>query len=200
MRWFLPSTPDVLKTLHDQANVTIEGMEATVAWAGGDVTAADTVRDCEHRADDIRRELRRNLRTAFLTPMDAEDIYVLSHLLDEVLNGAKDAVREAELLRYSPDETIAAMAGLVSQGVHHIAQSFDCLRRKDGEATDHADAAVKTQRQLERIYRQGMADIMEEGDPRRLVARLEMYRRFQRLSRDVVNCADRVWYATVKEA
>jgi hypothetical protein len=35
-RWFLPDTPDVLGLLRRQVAVTIEGMDAFVAWAGGD--------------------------------------------------------------------------------------------------------------------------------------------------------------------
>ena len=35
-RWFLPETPDVLGMLREQTAITIEGMEALVAWADGD--------------------------------------------------------------------------------------------------------------------------------------------------------------------
>ena len=49
-RWFLPETPDVLGLLRAQLAVTIEGVDAFAAWAGGDPAAADVVRDAEHRA------------------------------------------------------------------------------------------------------------------------------------------------------
>ena len=51
-RWFLPATPDVLGMLREQMAITVEGMEALVAWANGDAEAADRLRECEHRADD----------------------------------------------------------------------------------------------------------------------------------------------------
>ena len=35
-RWFLPETPDVLGLLRGQLAVTIEGLDAFAAWAGGD--------------------------------------------------------------------------------------------------------------------------------------------------------------------
>ena len=76
--WFLPENPDVLGMLGRQAAVTVEGMAALVAWAGGEPEAARRVRDCEHRADDTKRELRRALTVAFMTPIDAEDLYVMS--------------------------------------------------------------------------------------------------------------------------
>ncbi len=58
MSWFLPENPDVLGTLRRQAAVTMEGMAALVEWADGDPTASDRIRDAEHRADDLKKELR----------------------------------------------------------------------------------------------------------------------------------------------
>ena len=51
-RWFLPETADLLGLLRLQGAITVEAMEALVAWSGGDPTAAVAVRDCEHRADE----------------------------------------------------------------------------------------------------------------------------------------------------
>ena len=93
LSWFLPENPDILGTLRAQANVTMEGMAALVEWANGDPTGSDRVRDAEHRADDLKKELRSQLKTAFITPIGAEDLFVMSGRLDSVLNGAKDAVR-----------------------------------------------------------------------------------------------------------
>lgn len=125
--WFLPDSPDVLGMLRRQAEVTVEGMQALVAWAAGEPQAADRVRDCEHRADETKRELREALTVAFMTPIDAEDLYVMSERLDAVLNGAKDAVREAEVMAVSPDEAAAAMAALLADGVRHLAEAFERL-------------------------------------------------------------------------
>ena len=46
-RWFLPETPDVLGLLRRQVAVTIEGVDAFAAWAAGDASAAQAVRDAE---------------------------------------------------------------------------------------------------------------------------------------------------------
>jgi uncharacterized protein len=202
--WFLPENPDVLGMLGRQAAVTVEGMAALVAWAGGESEAAQRVRDCEHRADDTKRELRRALTVAFMTPIDAEDLYVMSERLDAVLNGAKDAVREAEVMAVEPDQAVAAMAALLADGVGHLAKAFqrldpDSRSNSEASATDAADAAVKTQRQLERVYRQAASALLEVQDLREVMGRRELYRRVSRISETLTEAADRVWYATVKE-
>jgi uncharacterized protein Yka (UPF0111/DUF47 family) len=202
--WFLPETPDVLGMLQRQAGVTCEGMQALVAWANGEPGAAKRVQEVEHRADDTKRELRQALTIAFTTPIDAEDLYVMSERLDAVLNGAKDMVREAEVMAIAPDQAGAAMAALLAKGVGDLAVAFRRLspgRRRKGEAgaTDAADAAVKSQRQLERVYRQAASSLLKVEDLREVMGRRELYRRFSRISETLIEAADRVWYATVKE-
>ncbi|HSO54725.1 MAG TPA: DUF47 family protein [Actinomycetes bacterium] len=202
--WFLPESPDVLGMLGRQATVTGEGMAALVGWANAEPGAAQRVRDCEHQADDTKRELRLALTVAFMTPIDAEDLYVMSERLDAILNGAKDAVREAEVMAVEPDEAVAAMATLLADGVGHLATAFERLdparRSKGGPvATDAADAAVKTQRQLEWVYRHAASALLEVQDLREVMGRRELYRRVSRISETLIQVADRVWYATVKE-
>lgn len=202
--WFLPETPDVLGMLEEQARVTVEGFEALVDWAAGDPTGLERVRQAEHRADERKRALRRALTEAYTTPLDAEDIYTLSERLDAVMNGAKDTVREAEVMAMAPDEHVLAMCSLLAEGVRHLAEAFARLRdrrpRSEGErATDAADAAIRSQRNLERVYRTAMSALLSVDDLREVVGRRELYRRLSRMSRDIMQVAERVWYATFKE-
>jgi len=198
-RWFLPDNPDLLGMLRRQAAVTVEAMDALVAWSGGDVAASVTVRDCEHRADDIKRELWQTVRDAFSPPLDAEDIYTLSAELDEVLNAAKDLVREMEVMDMQPDAPTHEMAMLLADAVGHLADAFGTLGT-DGDATQFADAAIKSQRRLEHAYRPAMSALMEVDDLREVMSRREMYRRLSRIGDLVHIVAERVWYAVVKEA
>lgn len=198
-RWFLPETPDVLGILRRHLAVTGEGMEALVAWAGGDLREAEVVRDAEHRADDCKRELRRALTTAFTTPYEPEDLYALGQGIDWVLNQAKDAVRESEVMACPPDAAVAEMAALLREAVGHLARALDHLGTHDREATVAADAALKSERNLERVYRLAMAELLEVDDLREVMARRELYRRFSRIGETVVDVAERVWYAVIKE-
>lgn len=203
MSWFLPNDPDVLSTLRRQAEVTLEGMTALVDWANGDPTASDRVRDAEHRADELKKELRAHLKTAFITPIGAEDLFVMSGRLDAVLNGAKNAVRESDVMLVPPDETVAGMAAQLVEGVRQLSEAFTHLGSSNGDgeaATDAADRAVKAQRQVERVYRQGMSALLDVSDLREVMGRRELYRRFGRISDDIIEVAERVWYAAVKEA
>ena len=199
-RWFLPDVPDVLAMLRQQTQITIQGMDALIEWATGDAGAERRLRDAEHAADDMKRDLRTALTAALTTPLDPEDLFELSRGLDDVLNSAKDTVREAELMGTGPDEAIAAIAKRLDEGVRRLAAAFDALAAGDSDrATTEADAAVKSQRRLEREYRKAMSDLLAVDDLREVTARRELYRRLARTSDALIHVAERVWYSVLKE-
>jgi uncharacterized protein len=199
--WFLPESVDLLGMLGAQAVITQEGMQALVAWSRGEPEAALTVRDCEHRADEAKRGLWRALRDSYSPPIDAEDLFMLSADLDEVLNAAKDLVREMEVMGMEPDPPIVTMTGYLAEAVGHLAAAFGHLG-PEGEATDDADAAIKSQRRVEHAYRSAMSDLLDEHEHElgEVIGRREAYRRLSRIGDLVLRVAERVWYAVVKEA
>jgi uncharacterized protein len=200
-RWFLPDTPDVLGLLRAQLALTIEGMDAMAAWAQGDAAAGARVREIEHAADDAKRQLQLALVQAFTTPYDPEDLYTLGRGIDWILNLSKDAVRESEVMSCPPDAHVADMAALLREGVGHIDDAVAALQeRRVSDATASADAAIKTERNLERVYRKAMGELLEVDDVREVTARRELYRRFSRIAELLTEVAERVWYAVIKES
>ncbi len=199
-RWFLPDNPHLLDMLEQQAAITMSGMEALVAWAGGDPSAGDVVRRIEHEADDQKRQLWRSLRDAFSPPLDAEDLFTLSAELDEVLNSAKDLVREMEVMNLEANDATRAMVALVAEGVAHLATAFTHLGSRPEDATKAADAATKSRRRVEHAYRTAMSDLLAQDDLAVVFSWREVYRRLCRMGDLVHAVAERVWYSVVKEA
>jgi uncharacterized protein len=195
-RWFLPETPDVLGLLERQAAITVEGMDGFAAWAAGDAAAAEVVRACEHRADDAKHELLEALYASFVTPVEPEDLFALSRGIDWILNHAKDAVGEAEVMSCAPDAALAEMAALLAEATRRVWTSIVSMR--DG-AAGPADAAIKAERRLEKVYRRAMASQLRNGDIRELIARRELYRRCSRIGGAVVDVAERVEYSLIKQ-
>ena len=199
-RWFLPETPDVLGLLDRQVAITIDGMDAFAAWAAGHAEAADRVRECEHRADEAKRELLESLRAAFMTQVEPADLFALSRGVDWILNHAKDAVGESDVMGCAPDDALADMASLLARATRDLGASITALRTPgDGVAADSTSAAVKAERKLEKVYRRAMAALLETGDLREEIARRELYRRCSRIGDTVVDVAERVDYTVIKQ-
>ncbi len=198
--WFLPQSPDVMQTLLAQADITVAGAIAFASWAGGDLAQEAQVRACEHQADEVRRQLSLQLRQAFSTPVDQEDLFTLSERLDAVLNALKNVVREADSYALEPDAAIAAMASEIATGVQHLRTAIEHLATQGDVATREADAAVSSERRMEKIYRDAMRGLLAVDDLREVVTRGEFYRRTLEIGERLTRVADRVWYAVVKES
>ena len=91
------------------------------------------------------------------------------------------------------------MAALLREAVGHLDDAVAGLQAHREGATTAADAAIKAERNIERVYRRAMAELLEVDDLREVMARRELYRRFSRIGETVVDVAERVWYAVIKE-
>ena len=200
--WFLPDVPDVLGLLRRHVALTAQGMDAFQAWAagGGDPQAAATVRATEHEADVAKLELRNALTDAFVTPLEPEDLFALSRGVDWILNHAKDAIGESEVMRCPPDDATARMAALLAESVRHIETGVALLPTRSDDATAPADAAVKAERRLEKAYRAAMGALADVDDLRVVMGRQELYRRCSRMGEAAVDVAERLMYAVLKES
>ena len=199
-RWFLPETPDAIGLLRRQTAVTIEALEGLKAWAEGDAAAAEIVREAEPRGDAAKRDLLNALRDAFILQMEPEDLFTLSRGIDWILNHARDLIEEAQAMRVSPTAGLAAMAALLLEATRQIDDAIARLGSDDDASTTTADAAIKTARHLEHVYYAETAKLLEVEDMRERISLRELYRRCDLLSHLVVDVAERVVYAVVKES
>jgi uncharacterized protein len=198
--WFLPETPDVLGLLRAQLALTIGGLNAFAAWAGGDASAEDQVRAAEERAHVAKRALLGALRAAFVTPLEPEDLFALSRGVDWILVYARDLVSESRAMSCPPDAVIAAMAGLLEDAARHIDRALVHLGRDADAATEAADDAITAERELERAYYNGMAALLTVENRSERIARRELYRRCLRIGEMVIDVSERIVYAVVKES
>ena len=199
-RWFLPETPDAIGLLRRQMAVTIEALEGLKAWAEGDAAAVEIVREAEPRGDAAKRDLLNALRDAFILQMEPEDLFTLSRGTDWILDHARDLIEEAQAMAVSPTAGLAAMAALLLEATRQIDDAIARLGSDDDASTTAADAAIKTARRLEHVYYAETAKLLEVEDMRERISLRELYRRCDLLSHIVVDVAERVVYAVVKES
>jgi uncharacterized protein Yka (UPF0111/DUF47 family) len=198
--WFLPDTPDVLGLLRHQLAVTISAVDGFQAWAAGDANAAQAVLGTEREGEAAKRELLSALRAAFVTPLEPEDVFALSRGVDRILTSARDLVKESEVLDSPPDARIAEMGRLLGASLQHLDDAIARLGVDGDAATASADAAITSERQLENAYYEGMGGLLEVEDRSERIARRELYRRCSRIGETVVEVAERVAYAVVKQS
>jgi len=163
-----------------------EGMNALVEWAKtGDPALAIRVREIEHEADQIQLKIEQELGEVFATPIDREDIHQIAGSIDQIMNYAKNAVREMEIFNLSFDDDMVKIIALLQDGACAIYESICLLPTHSPEIVHHIERAVKCERIVEKFYRQGVNNLFEIDDIKAILKRREVYRHLS-------NTADRI--------
>jgi uncharacterized protein Yka (UPF0111/DUF47 family) len=197
----VPRRPDVVALLVAQGTISVTGMDAFDAWSrGGGSASAAAVRTAEHAAAAARRELLAALQTALSTPVDQEDLYVLSERVDRVLTEARYVVREADVLAWTPDAHAGSMGRELAAGTRELVAGFALVLKDPAEAGRRADAAGEVVRRVERDYREAMAGLLGSDDLRAVLATQDLYRRYLQVAEAVDSVADRLWYSVLRGA
>ena len=135
-----------------------------------------------------------------MTPIAPEDLFALSRGLDWILNYARDLASEARAMGNPPDARLAEMAGLLREAVGHICEAIEQLGSGGAAASAAADEAIRAERRLEHAYYRGMAELLAVDARKERISSRELYRRCARIGDEVIDVAERIIYAVVKES
>jgi predicted phosphate transport protein (TIGR00153 family) len=141
----------------------------------------------EYEGDEVRRVLIDELHKTFVTPLDREDIYNISHHIDEMLDYAHTTVLELTLLKIDADDYLKLMTKLNRQAAEEIAMAMRRLQGNPVVALEHARRARKLESEVERVYREAIADLFTKAKDFKPL--MEMLRR-REVYRHVSNMAD----------
>jgi len=178
-----------IKLIHDQAALTLEGMEALTAYMNGqDLEAAKTLAVKEKEADEARRILIYELNKTFVTPFDREDIFALSRTIDDVIDYAYSTITEMEVLKVKPTPFMQRIASLLRDAAAELLQAVDRLEEHPGVANEHAQRAKALENRVEDVYREALAELFSGGEDIKQVVKML---KFREVYRHMSNAADR---------
>ena len=178
-----------LKLIHDQASLTLAGLEALTAYMEGkNGPAAAALTLIEKEADEVRRILISEINRTFITPFDREDIFALSRTIDDVLDYAYSTVDEMEMLKVRPTPFMQRIASLLRDAANELLLAVDRLESHPSVANEHAQRAKSLENRVESVYREALADLFSGAeDSKHIIKVLKQREVYRHLS----NCADR---------
>ncbi|MFC1960825.1 DUF47 domain-containing protein [Chloroflexota bacterium] len=154
---------DFILRLTQQSEVLVQGGEALVTYMKKPSNKnAQTVRNLEKEADEVRRILIDELNRAFVTPFDREDIFQLSGALDDVLDYMYSVVNEMDILNVKPNDYLLEMAQMVYEAAQELHFAMQRLEHHPGVAADHAVRAKQIDNRMETLYAKALADLFQE--------------------------------------
>lgn len=178
-----------IRLIHDQALLTLEGLEALQSYfQTQDPEAAKLLKSKEKEADEARRILIDELNRTFVTPFDREDIFSLSRSIDDVIDYAYSTVNEMELFQVQVTPYMKRIASLLRDAAYELLMAVDRLERNPNVAGDHAQRAKALENRVEDVYREALADLFQgANDIEHVVTILKLREVYRHLS----NAADR---------
>ena len=175
----------LLRQQAEQMNAGVDGLWLFVSE--GDVAGAAQAEQAEKDGDELRRILIDELHKTFITPFDRENIFDLSLLLDDVLDYAYTTAEEIQTLKVTPDQHLMDMVSRLREGAQELALAIERMDENPMVAMDHARRAKHRENQVERVYRDAIAELF--SGPENVHHVMEMLR-MREVYRHVSNAAD----------
>ncbi len=190
MGWFEGSLKEENKfiaMLIGQATKSVEAIHYLVRTLEQvDADMLKTVRTLAEEASELRRVLIDELHKTFITPLDREDIFNLSHCFEDMVTYALTTVEEMNILKVDADDSIRQMMKLVCEEAEQLELAILRLAKNPHVALDHAHEVRKLERRVERLYRTAIKDLFARAtDAERLPGlfyRREVYRHISNMS------------------
>jgi len=151
-----------------------------------DMDTLKAVHALAEEASELRRVLIDELHKTFITPLDREDIFNLSHCFEDMVTYALTTVEEMNILKVEADDSIRQMMKLVAEEAEQLESATLRLAKNPRVALDHAHEVRRLERRVERLYRTAIKDLFARAtDPERLPGlfyRREVYRHISNMS------------------
>jgi uncharacterized protein len=188
---------DFFDLLVDHAEKVLKGCEALTRFLMGEGDP-DEVDRFEQEADDIRRVLIDELNKTFITPMDREDIFALSRVIDDVVDHAKNTVKEMRVFQVQTNEHLCEMAQLLQKGAEQLVASMRHLKKNPHVAADYALRAKRIENRMNDAYLMALKELFSGGDLQLMFSLREIYRHFNRSADRVDDAANIISNIVVK--
>ena len=154
---FEESARNVVKVAQDLKQIvdTWEQVEERVA----------EITELEHRGDTITHRIMAQLNRTFITPFDREDISLLAHSLDDVvdfIHASADAMLLYKVDR--PGERAKQLADIIVQAVAELERVMPHLRHR-AELKQIVERCVEINRlenMADRVFRSAMAELFDD--------------------------------------
>ena len=171
-----------------QAAKALEGidyLERALDRSGKDDCVPE-LRGLAAESAELRRLMLDELHKTFVTPIDREDLFNLTHCYDDMLKYALTTLEEMGLLGVVPDAPIREMVRLLREQAEELRFAALRLAQNPRVAEQHAASVHAKEREVERVYRDAIRELFARAtDPARMpevLYRREVYRHISNMS------------------
>lgn len=190
---------DFYRQLTEQAEKTQEGLSALSDFVCDPTSEKQkNVSKIEEEADELRRILIEELNKTFVTPIDREDIFTLSRSIDDVMDYAETTVEEMTILKIEPDNFVRQMVETLYGATKDVVYAVKNIKDHPASCSEHIIRARKSEKKIEHLYREALADLFSSNDVIKILKTREIYRHLSNAADRVVEAANIIGDILVK--
>jgi len=195
------SATQLLASLDEQAKCAQRGAVVLCRLTEGTVettAARNQIRSIEHEGDAARSQLIATLTTVLTAPIDAEDIFRLSRVLDDILDNIRDFIREADLYAPSDCHFATPMATTMTTGLSHLRKGVTRLSGPGVHVRDDTLVTRKAAGRIRRLYQDELAQLFAHPLTDDALKKKELLSRLDLVGTRLGEAADVLADATLK--
>ncbi len=166
VRWLLPREDQFYGFLERQARIAHQGAQALAEFRPGRAIAdvESKVQQLEHEGDKVVHEFEEALQQTFVTPIDREDLQLLSAELDDVLDLTNSAARACALFGVDePTEPMLQLIDLLVQASAELEAALPYLSKHDFTALMAASRTIRSlEKDADRVFRSALSRLFHD--------------------------------------
>jgi predicted phosphate transport protein (TIGR00153 family) len=128
---------------------------------------AAAITELEHEGDTITHQIMAQLHRSFITPFDREDIALMAHALDDVIDFIDAAADSMLIYRIGkPSERTLELADIITQAAVEVEKAMPRLRRSGAELRAVLENCVEINRlenMADKVYRSALAELFDNS-------------------------------------
>ena len=176
--------------LKEQSKKTLQGVKALESFMeSSDEKSAIEVEALEKDADETRHLLIEKINKSFVTPIDREDIFTLSRVVDDILDYCYSTVDEMVIFNVKPDAYLRSMVVVLGEATEQIHLAVQQLGKQSQHILEYAHRAKKLENRVEELYRKALSELFKGANE---VSEVLDILKMREIYRHLSNAADRI--------
>lgn len=124
----------------------------------------EQIKATEEECDDLAADIVAKLNTSFITPLDREDIYLLTARCDDIMDEINGLARRLEISNAVPlRPDIPEIAGLLADSLAEVEAAFGQLKGRK-EVTAHGQRVRRLEKRADVLYAEALHRLFT-GEP-----------------------------------
>lgn len=163
-------------------------------------TAETNIVGFEKEGDRYRKELILGIQDTFITPIDREDLFILSRRIDDVIDQVDEIKDLMEIFSVEASPSMFDMVTLCKEAMESLLEACSVLETSESEKNlEYMMRAKKNENKVKRLYWKSILDLQESNPtvPEALQTR-ELARELDQLANKIGRAADKMGEVKLK--